>query len=82
VSDLIGDFNFLCTCVFKNTDELFSLIKNIKTIERTDKVAWSEEVRSIEIEQKIGVSNNTYIVVPYITVLLRVCQNQDTNPLP
>ena len=55
VSELTGSFDILCTCVFKNTDKLFSLIENIKTIERVDKVAWSEEVRSIEIEEKIGV---------------------------
>ena len=55
VSELMGNFDMLCICVFKNTDELFSLIENIKTIERVDKVAWSEEVRSIEIEEKIGV---------------------------
>ena len=51
----MGNFDILCTCVFKNTDELFSLIENIKTIERVDKVAWSEEVRSVEIEEKIGI---------------------------
>jgi hypothetical protein len=51
----MGNFDMLSICVFKNTDELFSLIENIKTIERVDKVAWSEEVRSIEIEEKIGV---------------------------
>ena len=42
--------NILSICVFKNTDELFSLIENIKTIERLDKVTWSEEVRSITSE--------------------------------
>jgi hypothetical protein len=51
----MGNFDILCTCVFKNTDDLFSLIENIKTIERIDKVAWSEEVRRVEIEEKIGV---------------------------
>jgi DNA-binding Lrp family transcriptional regulator len=54
VSELTGNFDILCTCIFKNTDELFSLIENIKTIERIDKVAWSEEVRSIETEDKIA----------------------------
>ena len=39
------------TCIFKNTDELFSLIEYIKTIERIDKVAWVEEVRSIEVRE-------------------------------
>jgi len=51
VSELTGSFDILCTCIFKNTDELFSLIENIKTIERIDKVAWVEEVRSKEVRQ-------------------------------
>jgi DNA-binding Lrp family transcriptional regulator len=54
IAELTGSFDILCTCIFKNTDELFSLIENIKTIERIDKVAWSEEVRSVGIEEKIG----------------------------
>src|SRR5918911_4324350 len=55
VSGVMGnDFDILCTCIFKNTDELFSLIENIKTVERIDKVAWLEEVRSIETEDKIA----------------------------
>jgi DNA-binding Lrp family transcriptional regulator len=54
VSELTGSFDILCTCIFKNTDELFSLMENIKTIERIDNVAWSEEVRSIAIEETIA----------------------------
>ena len=54
VSELTGSFDILCTCIFKSTDELFSLIENIKTIEGVDKVAWSEEVRSMPIEEKIA----------------------------
>jgi DNA-binding Lrp family transcriptional regulator len=55
VSEVMGnDFDILCTCIFKNTDELFDLTENIKTIERIDKVACSEEARSVEIEDKIG----------------------------
>src|SRR5918911_4610661 len=50
VSELTGHFDILCTCIFKNTEELFSLIENIKTIERIDKVTWSEEVHSVSIE--------------------------------
>jgi len=51
VSEVTGnDFDILCICVFKNTDELFSLIENIKTIERIDKVGWAEEVRSLPTE--------------------------------
>jgi DNA-binding Lrp family transcriptional regulator len=50
ISELTGHFDILCTCIFKNTEELFSLIENIKTIERIDKVAWAEEVHSVSIE--------------------------------
>jgi hypothetical protein len=47
VSELTGSFDILCTCIFKYTDELFSLTEYIKTIERIDKVAWVEEVHRI-----------------------------------
>jgi DNA-binding Lrp family transcriptional regulator len=50
VSELTGNFDILCTCIFKNTDELFNLIEDIKTIERIDKVTWAEEVHSVSIE--------------------------------
>jgi hypothetical protein len=39
-------------CIFKNTDELFSFIENIKTIERIDKVVWTEKVDSLLIEEE------------------------------
>ena len=46
-------FDILCICIFKTTDELFSLIENIKIIERRiDKVAWVEEVQSLALEEK------------------------------
>jgi DNA-binding Lrp family transcriptional regulator len=51
VSELTGSFDILCTCIFKNTDELFGLIEYIKTIERVDNVACVEEVRSIEVRE-------------------------------
>ena len=55
VSEVMGnDFDILCTCIFKNTDELFSLIENIKTVERIDKVAWLEEVHSFEVKEKLA----------------------------
>src|ERR671933_2586668 len=54
VSELTGSFDILCTCIFKNTDELFGLIEYVKTIERIEKVAWVEEVHSIEVEGKIA----------------------------
>jgi hypothetical protein len=47
VSEVTGSFDILCICTFKNTDELFSLIENIKTIERINKVAWAEVRRKI-----------------------------------
>ena len=51
VSEVRGnDFDILCICIFKNTEELFSLIENIKTIERINNVAWAEEVRSLPTE--------------------------------
>jgi DNA-binding Lrp family transcriptional regulator len=49
-SEVKGSFDILCICVFRDTDELFSLIEKIKTIEEIDKVAWAEEVRSIASE--------------------------------
>jgi hypothetical protein len=57
VSEVTGSFDILCICTFKNTDELFSLIENIKTIERINKVAWAEEVRSYSIE--VGEKNSS-----------------------
>lgn len=51
VSEVSGnDFDILCICIFKNTNDLFSLLENIKTIEGIDKVVWSEVVRSYSIE--------------------------------
>jgi DNA-binding Lrp family transcriptional regulator len=51
VSEVTGNFDILCVCVFKDTDELFNLLENIKTTEKIDKVAWVEEVRSLQIEE-------------------------------
>ena len=34
VTEVMWSFDILCICIFKNTDELFRLIENIKTIER------------------------------------------------
>ena len=56
VSELTGNFDILCTCIFRDTNELFSLIENIKTIERIDKVAWSEEVYSVEVGEQMTVA--------------------------
>ena len=53
-----NDFDILCTCIFKNTDELFDLIENIKTIERVDKVASAEEVRSLPAEVNAWMENS------------------------
>ena len=39
-----GSIDILCVCLFRDTDQLFKIIETIKTIERVEKVAWSEEV--------------------------------------
>ena len=55
VSEVTGnDFDILCICIFKNTEELFSLIENIKTIERINNVAWAGEVRLPTEVEKIA----------------------------
>jgi DNA-binding Lrp family transcriptional regulator len=53
ISEVTGNFDILCICVFKDTDDLFRLLENIKTIERVHEVSWSEEVRSIDIQEKL-----------------------------
>ena len=54
VSEVTGSFDILCVCVFKDTDDLFRLLEDIKTIERVHEVSWSEEVRSIEVQEKLA----------------------------
>jgi DNA-binding Lrp family transcriptional regulator len=51
VSEVTGNFDILCVCVFRDTDELFNLLENIKTTERIGKVAWVEEVRSLQMKE-------------------------------
>ena len=54
LSEVTGSYDILCVCVFKETDDLFRLLEDIKTIERIHEVTWSEEVRSIEIQEKFA----------------------------
>jgi hypothetical protein len=37
VSEVTGSFDILCTCIFKNTEELFSLMENIKQLKELTK---------------------------------------------
>jgi DNA-binding Lrp family transcriptional regulator len=53
ISEVTGSFDILCICVFTDTDDLFRLLENIKTIERVHEVSWSEEVRSMDIQEKL-----------------------------
>jgi len=54
ISQVTGSFDILCFCLFTDIADLFSIIENIKSIERVDSVLWSEEVRSIPIEEVVG----------------------------
>jgi DNA-binding Lrp family transcriptional regulator len=47
VSLVTGSIDILCTCLFKETSDLFKMIESVKTIERVDKVSWAEEVHNI-----------------------------------
>jgi DNA-binding Lrp family transcriptional regulator len=46
-----GGIDILCICIFKDTDNLFKIIENVRAIERVDKVTWSEEVSTIPIKE-------------------------------
>ncbi|HEY5630907.1 MAG TPA: Lrp/AsnC family transcriptional regulator [Nitrososphaeraceae archaeon] len=46
-----GGSDILCVCIFKDTDNLFKIIQNIRAIERVDKVTWSEEVSTIAVRE-------------------------------
>jgi DNA-binding Lrp family transcriptional regulator len=54
VSEVTGIFDIISTCVFRDTNELFSILENIKTIEGVNKVVSSEEVRSIDANSFIS----------------------------
>jgi len=47
VSLVTGCIDILCTCLFKETADLFKIIESVKTIERVDKVSWAEEVHNL-----------------------------------
>jgi DNA-binding Lrp family transcriptional regulator len=51
ISLVAGSIDVLCVCLFRDTDHLFKIIEGIKTIERVEKVSWSEEVRNIPAKE-------------------------------
>ncbi len=51
VSQVTGSFDIMCVCIFKDSNDLFNILENIKTIERVDKVTSAEEVRSLQLEE-------------------------------
>src|SRR5581483_144375 len=51
VSLVTGGIDIFCICIVKDTNNLFKIIENIRTIERVDKVTWSEEVSTIPIKE-------------------------------
>jgi len=58
VSQVTGSFDIMCVCIFKDSDDLFNLLENIKTIGRVDKVTSAEEVRSFQLEEITFGGNN------------------------
>jgi len=54
ISLVTGSIDILCVCLFRDTNHLFKTIESIKTIERVEKVSWSEEVRNIPSEITIS----------------------------
>src|SRR5215469_9037456 len=51
ISLVTGSIDILCVCMFRDTNHLFKIIESIKTIERVEKVSWSEEVRNIPVKE-------------------------------
>jgi DNA-binding Lrp family transcriptional regulator len=51
ISLVTGSIDILCVCLFIDTNHLFKIIESIKTVERVEKVSWSEEVRVIPSKQ-------------------------------
>lgn len=51
ISLVTGTIDILCVCLFKDTNHLFKIIETIKTIERVEKVSWSEEVSIIPAKE-------------------------------
>lgn len=54
ISEVTGSYDILCICVFRDTHDLFRLLENIKTIERVNEVSWSEEVRLLEVQERLA----------------------------
>jgi len=53
VSLVTGGIDILCTCIFRDTDELFKIIEKIRAIDRVDNVTASEEVSIIPAEETL-----------------------------
>lgn len=51
ISLVTGTIDILCVCLFRDTNHLFKIIETIKTIERVEKVSWSEEVSIIPAKE-------------------------------
>ena len=54
VSLVTGSIDIFCVCLFRDTNHLFKILESIKSIERVEKVSWSEEVRNIPPEMTIS----------------------------
>jgi len=61
VSLVTGSIDIQCGCLFRDTNDLFNIIESIKTIERVDKVSWSEEVCIIPVKEMIISSIQDFI---------------------
>ena len=55
VSLVTGIIDILCACLFREIADLFKIIETIKTIEKVDKVSWTEEVNNIPSKEITGV---------------------------
>ena len=51
ISIVTGNIDILCTCIFKDTVDLFTKVESIKTIKGVDNVMWSEEVSSTSMQE-------------------------------
>lgn len=51
ISLVTGNIDILCTCIFKDTVDIFTKVESIKTIKEVDNVIWSEEVSSTSIQE-------------------------------
>jgi hypothetical protein len=61
ISLVTGSIDILCVSLFKDTYHLFKIIESIKTIERVEKVSWSEEVHVIPAKEMTVSSLEAFI---------------------